>query len=147
MVHLCAQTIKFDVFLCYNSQDRLEVINIAQILQEQGLNPWLDEWALRPGFSWQREFEKQSQNIKSVAVFVGENGVGPWQQMEIDSYLRRFVNQECPVIPVLLRKAPEKPRLPVFLEDRAWVDFRCSNPDPMGRLIWGITGVNPSCCG
>ncbi len=135
---------QYDVFLCHNSQDKPEVREIARQLQEKGLRPWLDEWELRPGLPWQPELEKQIQNIRSAAVFVGENGTGPWQQMEIDAYLRRFVRQRCPVIPVLLTNAPKQPELPPFLEGMTWVDFRHFESNPMERLIWGITGVKPS---
>ncbi len=63
--------------------------------------------------------------------------------MEIEAYLRRFVNQGSPVIPVLLHNAPKQPELPIFLEGMTWVDFRQSESNAMGRLIWGITGVQP----
>jgi formylglycine-generating enzyme required for sulfatase activity len=53
------------------------------------------------------------------------------------------VNRDCPVIPVLLPNAPTKPELPVFLRQFTWVDFRKSDPDPMYRLRWGITGKKP----
>ena len=134
---------EFDVFLCHNSQDKPEVKEIAETLKQQGLTPWLDEWELQPGLPWQRELEKQIQNIKSAAVFVGGSGIGPWQQMEIEAYLRRFVKQGCPVIPVLLPNAPNQPDLPLFLEGMTWVDFRRLSPKPMERLIWGITGIKP----
>ncbi len=41
---------------------------------------------------------------------------------------------------VLLSDAPQKPALPVFLKAMTWVDFRIQKPDPMQRLLWGITG-------
>jgi formylglycine-generating enzyme required for sulfatase activity len=63
--------------------------------------------------------------------------------MEIEAYLRRFVRNQCPVIPVLLSNAPEQPELPLFLEGMTWVDFRRVSPKPMERLIWGITGIKP----
>ncbi|MCZ8188704.1 MAG: TIR domain-containing protein [Microcystis sp. LE19-338.1B] len=134
---------EFDVFLCHNGQDKPEVKKIAETLKQQGLTPWLDEWELQPGLPWQRELEKQIENIKSAAVFVGGSGIGPWQQMEIEAYLRRFVKQGCPVIPVLLPNAPDQPELPLFLEGMTWVDFRRLSPKPMERLIWGITGIKP----
>ena len=68
---------KFDVFLCHNSQDKPEVREIAQQLQQQGLKPWLDEWELRPGLSWQELLEEQIEYIKYAAVFVGSSGLGP----------------------------------------------------------------------
>ena len=135
---------EFDVFLCHNSQDKPEVIKIAQELQKRELKPWLDEWHLQPGLPWQRELERQITNIRAAAVFIGKSGFGPWQRMEIEAYLRRFVNQGSPVIPVLLDNAPKQPELPIFLEGMTWVDFRHSESNPMNRLIWGITGIRPA---
>lgn len=130
----------FDVFLCHNGEDKPEVKRIAEKLKDRGILPWLDEWQLRPGVPWQRSLEKQIGKIKSAAVFVGKNGIGPWQQMELEAFLREFVNRGCPVIPVLLEDAPSKPPLPIFLAGMTWVDFRKPDSDPIGRLIWGITG-------
>lgn len=133
----------FDVFLCHNSEDKPAVKEIGQRLKEQGILPWLDEWELRPGLPWQRLLEQQIAQIKSAAVFIGQSGIGPWQQLELEAFLREFVARGCPVIPVLLPDAPKKPELPVFLRGMTWVDFRKREPDPTERLIWGITGEHP----
>src|SRR5258708_2630453 len=133
----------FDVFLCHNSKDKPEVKKIAEQLKQAGIVPWLDEWELPPGQPWQRLLEQQIGEIKSAAVFVGKEGVGPWQQMELEAFLREFVARGCPVIPVVLVDAPEKPQLPVFLRGMTWVDFHMREPDPMKQLIWGITSKRP----
>jgi nucleotide-binding universal stress UspA family protein len=135
---------EFDVFLCHNSHDKPQVKEIARQLQARGLKPWLDEWQLRPGLPWQRALEAQIEQIKSAAVFVGKNGRGPWQDMELEAFIREFVSRNCPVIPVVLADAPDKPQLPIFLRGMTWVDFRKQNPDPMRQLIWGIEGKNPN---
>jgi len=134
---------KFDVFLCHNSKDKPAVIEVAEQLQQRGIVPWLDIWHLRPGFSWQRALEQQIDQIGAAAVFVGGSGFGPWQSQEIDAFLRAFVNRQCPVIPVLLQDAPKEPQLPLFLQGLMWVDFRLQYPEPMGQLMWGITGNKP----
>jgi hypothetical protein len=130
----------FDVFLCYNSSDKAAVKQIAQQLQVRGILPWLDEWELPPGQPWQPLLEQQIGGIKSAAVFVGADGVGPWQEQELYGFLREFTSRRAPVIPVLLLNAPEKPKLPVFLSAMTWVEFRKIDPDPLAQLIWGITG-------
>ena len=137
---------KFDVFLCHNGQDKLAVKRIGEQLKSYGILPWLDEWELRPGLPWQRLLEEQieQKHIKSAAVFVGKDGIGPWQQMELEAFLREFVNRGCPVIPVLLSNASREPQLPLFLKGMMWVDFREQDPDPMEQLIWGITGRRSS---
>jgi hypothetical protein len=135
---------QFDVFLCHNRADKPAVRAIARALKERGILPWLDEWELPPGQPWQALLERQIESIRSAAVFVGSAGVGPWQEQELYGFLREFVGRRAPVIPVLLPDAPSAPELPVFLRAMTWVDFRQSEPEPMGRLEWGITGVRPA---
>lgn len=133
----------FDVFLCHNSEDKPAIKQIANQLKELGIRPWLDEWELRPGQSWQWVLEQQIEQIASAAVFVGSAGLGPWQREEIYAFLQEFQQRSCPVIPVLLSNAPQQPRLPVFLRNKMWVDFRKLDPEPIGHLVWGITGEKP----
>lgn len=134
---------EFDVFLCHNIADKPAVKEIGLQLMERGILPWLDEWELRPGVPWQQLLEEQIASIKSAAVFVGGEGIGPWQRQELDGFLREFAQRHCPVIPVLLPGAPTQPSLPLFLKGMTWVDFRLRNPNPLERLIWGITGQRP----
>jgi hypothetical protein len=138
---------EFDVFLCHNSEDKEAVIKIAeQLKDEYKIEPWLDEWELRPGLPWQPELEKQIAHIKSAAVFVGKSGIGPWQSREIYGFLSEFQERQCPVIPVLLPDAPQQPQLPIFLRGMTWVDFRQQKrvyTAPMDKLVWGITGKKP----
>lgn len=134
------ETDDFDVFLCYNNEDQLAVKKVGERLKERGILPWLDEWELQPGLSWQRLLEQQIAKIKSAAVFVGKKGIGPWQRQELEAILREFVARNCPVIPVILADTPIEPELPIFLKGMTWIDLRRRTPDPLNRLIWGITG-------
>jgi TIR domain len=131
----------FDVFLCHNSEDKSEVEKIAHQLRAIGLEPWLDKWELPPGRPWRRLLEEQIGQVRSAAVFVGSNGRGPWQELEIDALLNEFARRQCPVIPVLLHNASAQPDLPLFLKSMEWVDFRRRDPNPMYELFWGVTGI------
>jgi hypothetical protein len=133
----------FDVFLCHNSEDKPAVREIAQMLVKEGVKPWLDEEQIRPGTSWQIALGQQIESIKSAAVFVGESGLGPWQGHEMQSFLTRFVNRKCAVIPVILPSTKVTPELPWPLENLHRVDFRIDSY-PLQRLIWGITGKRPA---
>jgi hypothetical protein len=133
----------FDVFLCHNVGDKPAVMEIGRRLIGRGLLPWLDQWELRPGTPWQRVLEEQIANIHAAAVFVGREGIGPWQRQELDGFLREFNKRGCPVIPVLLPGAAGEPELPLFLRGMTWVDFRENVPEPLAQLIWGITGQRP----
>ncbi len=134
---------KFDVFLCHNSEDKSAVIEIAEQLRRRGLKPWLDVWELQPGAIWQFALEQQIESIGAVAVFAGQKGMGPWQSEEVYAFLQEFIRRKCPVIPVMLPETQTQPRLPIFLRNRHWVDFRLQKPNPLSQLIWGITGERP----
>ncbi|MEM7353288.1 MAG: SUMF1/EgtB/PvdO family nonheme iron enzyme [Acidobacteriota bacterium] len=134
----------YHIFLSYHSPDRAAVEHLARQLEERGLRVWLDVWRLRPGLPWRRELEKQIENVDAAAVIVGASGIGPWQDEEVDAVLQAFVDRGCPVIPVILADAGEAPDLPSFLRNRTWVDYRQTDRDPLDRLVWGITGEEPT---
>jgi hypothetical protein len=133
----------FDVFLCHNVGDKPAVMEIGRRLMTRGVLPWLDQWELRPGTPWQRVLEEQIANIRAAAVFVGPEGIGPWQRHELEGFLREFNERGCPVIPVMLPGAGGRPEIPLFLRGMTWVDFRVADPEPLTQLIWGITGQRP----
>jgi small GTP-binding protein len=130
----------FDVFLCHNTADKPRVRKFAERMQERGILPWLDEWELRPGITWLKALESDIGKVKAAAVFVGKDGIGPWQDREIYTILQAFHRTDKPIIPVLLNGAPNAPELPLFLAGYGWVDFRKRVPDPWQQLTWGITG-------
>jgi WD40 repeat protein len=112
----------YDLFLSYNSADHGAVEDIARKLRNEGLEPFLDRWALAPGMRWRSELEKTLSSCKAVAVFVGPGEMGSWQQREIDVALDlQSRNPNLPVIPVLLRGC--EPPLG-FLGQLTWVDLR-----------------------
>src|SRR5205814_8557504 len=111
----------FDVFLCHNDDEKEDVKKVGRILVRNGILPWLDEWNLRPGLPWQDALETEISRIRSAAVFVGENGIGPWQRQEVKAFLQEFVTRTCPVIPVLLNNALSNPELPLFSSAMTWV--------------------------
>jgi hypothetical protein len=130
----------FDVFLCHNNKDKNIVESLAKELCEAGIRPWFDKWEIRPGSTWQEVLEDQIESVRSAAVFIGPSKIGPWQNEEIRAFLSQFVERKCPVIPVFLKRAPAKPKLPIFLKNKHHVDFRKNDPDPFDQLLWGIKG-------
>lgn len=126
---------QFDVFLCHNNEDKPMIRKINSSLKKAGVVTWLDEERLEPGVAWQPELEEQITKVRKACVFVGESGIGPWQDIEIRAFLSEFINRRCPVIPVLLSDAAEIPHLPLFLRQMAWVDLRKDYQQNFSRLI------------
>ena len=113
-------------------------------LQRRGLNPWFDKWNLPPGKRFAEEIARVLPETKAVAVFAGESGTSPWEDMEIYAALTLFVKKKRPLIPVLLPGAKEV-ELPLFLRQFGWVRFSKSMDDTeaLDNLEWGITGKHP----
>jgi small GTP-binding protein len=137
---------EYDVFLSYNTKDRERVVVLAEALVNLGIRPWLDVWDLVPGRPWQQELNVALKRINSAVVCVGPSGLGPWQDHEVLSFIRQFVNRNVPVIPTLLPGVKGVPELPPLLESFLWVDMREFTPDntrPLANLVAGILGQRP----
>ena len=134
---------KFDVLLSYNSKDRSEVKKIAEELKAVGLRPWVDYECLVPGRRWIRDLEEVIADIPCAAAFVGADGVGPWEEVEIEGMLIEMVERDAAVMPVLLPGAPDRPKLPPFLKAMGRVDMRDWETDEnegLERLVSGVLG-------
>ena len=94
---------------------------LRRLLIKHNLSCWLDEEELRPGHPWQPLLEEGIRTSKSVAVLVGAKGIGPWQDEEMQAALSLVVQNNLPVIPVLLPGCPEKPELWRFHNNRTYV--------------------------
>lgn len=131
----------FDVFLSHNNRDKAAVRQLRDQLAARDLAVWFDEDELRPGIPWQQLLEEGIRDSRSVVVVVGRDGVGPWEDEEMRAALTLAVKDRRPVIPVLLPEAA-KPTLPMFLQNRTWVDLAAGLDDEpsLDRLVWGITG-------
>lgn len=112
----------YDIFISYNSLDHDAVESVAEFLRDSGVTTFLDRWYLPAGQPWQSILEKTLAECGSVAIFLGPNEMGSWQQREKDLALdRQAHNRDFPVIPVLLPGA--EPPLG-FLSQSTWIDLR-----------------------
>ncbi len=116
---------RFDVFLSYNSVDKPDVEAVAQKLRSEGLNPWFDKWRLIPvGHG----LADRLRECPTCAVFIGRQGHGDWSRAELLMVQDRANKEtEFLLIPILLPGVPDPfdySKLPPFLAQRTWVDFR-----------------------
>ncbi len=135
----------FDVFLSHNSKSKPTVRKLADALVSRGLRVWFDERELVPGRPWQDALEEIIKTVRTAAVLVGKDGLGPWEEAEMRGCLSEFVDRKAPVIPVLLPGSSNPPDLPLFLRQMTWVDLRGGlSEEGLDRLEWGITGSKPT---
>lgn len=138
------QDFKHDVFLSHNSGSKDLARALKDRLVAKGVRVWFDDEELPPGIPWQPMVEAGIRDSRSVAVLVGQDGLGPWEDQEMQAALSEAVGTGRPVIPVLLPGAPQPPKLPMFLRTRGWVNMRDGITDEaMAKLVWGIKGVKP----
>lgn len=132
----------FDAFMAHNSADKRAVGKIADYLREHGLRPWLDKEQIAPGRFFQDAIQEQLPRCKSALIFIGRAGVGRWQTVEIRSLMTRCVEQNIPIIPVLLPGAQEIPTELLFLRELQWVKFKrtINETRQLRALLWGIAG-------
>lgn len=136
----------FDVFLSYNRKDAVAVEKIAFSLRQKELRVWFDQWELTPGVPWRELAQEALSRVPSTAIFIGPEGLGAWEKVELDAVLDEQVARNCRVIPVLLPGAPEDIKLPPFLHRNTWVRFHAGldDQDALFRLRWGICGEKPA---
>ena len=129
------QDADFDVFLCHNNADKLEVRITNNKLKNGGIKTWLDEERINPGEIWANKLEEIINDIKSCLIIVGNSGFGPWQDIERRAFISEFATRGCKVIPTLIGSPSQVPQLPLFLRQFAWSDLRNDDGHNLARLI------------
>ena len=137
---------QFDVFLAHNSKDKPLVRQLYCNLKERSIRPWLDEEEIAPGTRFQDEIQQAIGQIKSAAVCIGKSGMGRWQALELETFIRRCVEADIRVIPVLLPGVDHIPENLLFLGGFHAVTFETTINDEKAlfRQEWGITRQKPS---
>jgi len=136
---------EFDVFLAHNSKDKPQVEAISKELKRRGIRPWLDKEQIPPGRWFQDIIQQAIPKVKSAAIFIGPKGLGKWQVLELRTFISRCVEENIPVIPVLLPGVTGVPPELLFLKELSWVCFVKSidETEALDNLDWGITGKHP----
>ena len=132
----------FDVFLSYQKNDEPEINSIADWLTDRGLNVWFEKEQVAPGGWIQDSWRRAISESNSVAIFVGQTGLGRWQVAEHASIARMGIDNGLSVIPVFLPRT--EPVFPDYspLRDLIFVRFnRSTNEEQaLDGLYWGIKG-------
>ena len=92
---------RYDAFLSYNFQDRPAVHEVTERLNGEGLKLYLEEWELAPGQVFQPALAVALHQSRTCVVFLGPNGLGPWQKQGAPgrhrqaSATRRSMSSRC----------------------------------------------------
>jgi len=132
--------IEFDVFCCHNNLDKPEIELIIDKLKRRKIKSWIDKQQIIGGQSFQKEIQKVIPKIGAAVIFLGKNGLGTWQEEEIDLLLNECKRSGKPIIPVLLPGMTEVPRELGFLSIRDWVPLEEVNNQSLDELEASIQG-------
>ena len=136
----------FGVFLCHNSQDKDVIRRLAELLNRNGIETWVDEKDLRAGDTWQRSLFQALLEAPVVIICLGPYGFGPWQDKEVQLMTQRIVDSSAVVIPLILPICEEDPPIPDWIQQvlalTQMVDLRRDETavDPFFNLLEVIPG-------
>lgn len=121
---------EYDLFVSYNSDDRDTVIQILEQLRRfpESLDTFFDRESLTPGKLWFDELQSALCGSRAVAIFIGRNGIGRWQKLEMILALDyqaalESTDRDFRVIPVILPGA-DLNLVPRFLLLNSFADLR-----------------------
>jgi len=120
-------------FLCHSSQDKDAVRRIALDLEQRGLRVWFDEWELQVGDSLHDKISEGLDSSGYLVVFLSPSSVASgWARKEMNAGLARELElRSVFVLPVLLKEC----RLPAFLKDKKYADFRRNYDEGLRALV------------
>lgn len=135
----------FDIFMAYNSNDKEAVVSICGYLKKNGIYPWLDIEQVRPGEWFQDVIQKVIPKVRAAVIFIGKNGIGRWQALELRAFISQCVERKLTVIPIMLPGITSFPQDLLFLNEVNHVEFKkgIDEKAALEKLLWGITGVRP----
>lgn len=132
---------QFDVFLAHNSKDKPLVEAIAQELKRRGLKPWLDNEQIKGGDSIPKKVAEGIKQSRSVAFFIGTQGLGRFQDAwEIDTLIMECAESRVLIIPVLLPGVTGLPPGLDLLGSKKYLQFTNSikEPEKLNELFEAI---------
>lgn len=133
------------VFLSHTTEDKPFVRRLAGRLREHGVRVWLDEAELKAGQSLLDSIGAAIDEMRFLIVVLSHHSIASkWVLEELKVALtREFAEREVVVIPILAEDV--QARIPAFLRDKLWIDFRDPNTFELGvaRLIRSIGAAEP----
>ena len=119
-----AESTQFHVFLSHNRLNTPLVRQLARALREQGMQVWPSDADTSCGRPWREHMAIGIASSRTAVICIGGSGIGPWKTPEMSELLRQHIEQQMPVIVVLLPGTPDHVESPRFLQDYIWIDLR-----------------------
>jgi len=141
VIKIETETEDFDILLCYQGLDQLEVGKISEQLQEYQINFYKYQWESNAENELAVVDGKLVGKINSLGIFIGNNEA-PWEDEGIQNLIWRFIDDRLTVILIILPNTQKDLKLPSYLKRRQIVDFRQKNINPILQLVHLISKEN-----
>lgn len=90
------------IFLSYAGLDREIATQVAGGLKGAGVDVWWDREGIGWGNKWIERLQEELTKCGAYVILVGSSGVRKWVKAELSIALKRHVEQDLPIFPVLL---------------------------------------------
>jgi hypothetical protein len=113
---------QYDVFLSYNSKDKIQVRQLAEELRSTGLSVWFDEWVVEPGSDFYSSIENGLNNSRNLILFISRAALGTgWIELDLSTkQFREPSNTQRIFIPIVLDDCS----LPKDIQNYGYFDFQ-----------------------
>jgi hypothetical protein len=124
------------VFISYSHADKEKIDLIAGHLLRKRASVWIDRWELKAGDSIINRVQEAVEGSSALLVMLSKASVeSEWCKKELTAGLFRELDEKrVVVIPVLL----EDCKIPLFLKDKKYADFRTNFDSGMYDLLEGV---------
>ncbi|MHB8575591.1 MAG: toll/interleukin-1 receptor domain-containing protein [Dehalococcoidia bacterium] len=108
------------VFLSYSSTDRARALALSDRLEAAGIPVWIDRSAILSGSSWSAEIV---DGIAGCAVLVMLCSAAAYRSPNVQRELNLAVEENRPLLPLLLEPAPQPREVRYALAGRQWLEL------------------------
>lgn len=129
------------VFISYSSKDSSAAKNIAEMLRENGIEPWLAEDQILPGDRISEKIQKAIKGSEYFVVLLSQNSLkSKWVSTELGAALRKATGKTgSRIIPVIL----EDVQLPTDIRDILYIDLRENFQEGVEKVIFAVSQPTP----
>ncbi|MCO7555100.1 toll/interleukin-1 receptor domain-containing protein [Metapseudomonas otitidis] len=126
------------VFISYSHADQEKIDMIAGHLVRKRASVWIDRWELKPGDSLINRIQEAVEDSSALLIMLSNASVASeWCKKELTAgLLRELEERRVVTIPVLL----EDCKIPLFLRDKMYADFRKDFDFGMNALLEAVAG-------
>jgi hypothetical protein len=133
------------IFISYSHKDKEFVDRLAHQLVVHNVRVWLDRWELNIGDSLLSKIQAAISGASALLVVLSKaSASSPWCEKEINGgLLRELEERRVLVLPVLV----EDCKIPLFLRDKLYADFRTDFDSGLQTILEGVARVSNAAMG